>query len=368
MREIQMVNIRSIIKENVAASCFFRSSVEPPHRKALLRITDRCNLHCVDCFISAGDYGDTMPVEAIEETVIPRLKQCRVYNVTLTGGEPFLHRGIIKIVQLLRDANMRVGICTNGTLITSEQMEMLSTMGNVHVNVSLHGFKPESHNRFTGDNTAFQRTVSNIKQLSEHKLLQGLLVTPNRFAQVEEYEKMCEFAIQNKASYVLMNPLSSLGRGVKSKKKAAAPYETMCKIKTATSKFNNHIQIVYIRFPNDRLPLASCEAGNIIYVLVNGDVAICAYLVFATETPNSKHDTNEFIVGNILHHTDIAERLDNYKLCDRYILGNNEECKTCHLNDACGKGCPAAVIASGKQIGAIDSEVCPIVNSKMHKN
>jgi MoaA/NifB/PqqE/SkfB family radical SAM enzyme len=313
---------RSIIKENVAASCFFRSSVEPPYRKALLRITDRCNLHCIDCFISAGDYGDTMPVEAIKRTIIPRLKQCRVCNVTLTGGEPFLHGDIIKIIQFFREANMRVGICTNGLLITSEQMEMLSKLGNVHINVSLHGFKPESHNRFTGDNTAFQRTVRNIKQLSKHKLLNGLLVTPNRFTQVEEYKELCEFAIQNEASYVLMNPLSSLGRGVKSKKKVAAPDEMMRKIKKATSEFNNHIQIVYIRFPNDSLPLASCEAGNIIYIFINGDVAICAYLVFAAETPNSKYDTNEFIVGNMLHHSDIAERLDSYKLHERYSFGN----------------------------------------------
>jgi hypothetical protein len=34
------------------------------------------------------------------------------------------------------------------------------------------------------------------------------------------------------------------------------------------------------------------------------------------------------------------------------------------LKEKCGKGCPAAVIASGERIGAVDSEVCPIVNLK----
>lgn len=361
---MQMVNVRSIIKENVAASCFFRSSVEPPNRKALLRITDHCNLHCVHCFISAGDYGDTMTVGVIRDVIIPRLKQCCVFSVTLTGGEPFLHPDIIKIVQLLRDADMRVGICTNGTIIHSEQMKILAEMGNVHINVSLHGFKPESHNRFTGDNTAFQKTIKTIKQLSKHNLLQGLLVTPNHFAQVEEYVKLCDFAIQNKASYVLMNPLSPMGHGVKSKEKIAAPDEMMRQIQAVTAKFNNRIQVVYIRFPNDKLPLASCEAGNIIYVFVNGDVAACAYLVFAARTPNSKHSPEEFIVGNILHDTDIPERLDNYKFHKRYHLGNNPVCKNCHLKERCGKGCPAAVIASGERIGDVDSEVCPIVNLK----
>ncbi|WP_281404286.1 hypothetical protein [Streptomyces roseirectus] len=31
------------------------------------------------------------------------------------------------------------------------------------------------------------------------------------------------------------------------------------------------------------------------------------------------------------------------------------------MSDACGKGCPAAVIASGERIGAVDTEQCPVV-------
>jgi len=355
-----MSKTRYIIKEGKAASCFFRSSVNPPERKALLRITDRCNLHCAHCFISNGGYGNTMPVEVIQNTVIPQLKQCRVSRVTLTGGEPFLHPDIIKIAQALKDADIGIGICTNGTIIHREQMKILAKIRNIHINVSLHGFRPESHNRFTKNNEAFQKTVRAIKQLGKYSLLQGLLVTPNSFARVIEYSKLCDFAAENGASYVLMNPLSSMGRGVKSKKKIAASNEMMREIRRVTTKFNHRIQVVYVRFPNDRLPLSSCEAGSIIYVFVNGDVTVCPYLVFSAKTPTSKHNPNEFIVGNIFHDIDIAERLDNYKFHERYQVGNNITCKNCYLREKCGKGCPAAIIASGKKIGDVDIELCPI--------
>ena len=106
---------REIISKNKVSSCYFRSSVELPYRKALLQITERCNLRCAHCFISAGNYGDTMPIGIIRNVVIPKLKDCRVVSVTLTGGEPFIHPDIIEMVRLFKNANIRVGICTNGT-------------------------------------------------------------------------------------------------------------------------------------------------------------------------------------------------------------------------------------------------------------
>lgn len=353
---------REIISEHKVASCYFRSSVEPPYRKALLQITERCNLHCVHCFVSAGDYGDTMPIGVIRDVAIPRLKDCRVISVTLTGGEPFVHSDIIEIVSLLRSAEIRVGICTNGTSISQEQMEMLAKIGNVHLNVSLDGFRPESHGKFRGDRASFVKTIEAIRHLSRYKLLQGLLVTPNNLAEINEYAELCEFSIQNDAAYVLMNPLSSMGRGVKSQKRLGAPDEVMRKIKEITSHFSDCIQLVYIRFPNDeKLPLISCETGNIFYVFVDGKVTICPYLVFAARTPQSLYNPEEFIVGNVFADADIADKIDAYKFYERYHLGNNPTCKTCSLNFQCGKGCPAAVIACGQQIDDLDP-LCPMLN------
>ena len=354
---------REIINSKQAASCYFRTSVEPPYRKALLQITERCNLHCAHCFVSAGDYGDAMSIRTIRNIVIPRLKECRVVSVTLTGGEPFVHHEIVEIVSLLKNANIRVGICTNGTSISQDQMKTLAKIGNVHLNVSLDGFRPESHGKFRGDKASFAKTIETIRRLSEYRLLQGLLVTPNNLAEIYEYAELCEFAIQNDATYVLMNPLSSMSRGVSAQKILKAPDKVMRQIKEITSSFSDRIQVAYVRFPNDqKLPLNSCEAGNIIYVFVHGELTVCPYLVFAARTPQSLYKPQEFIVGNIFKDTDIADKLDAYRFHERYRLGNNPTCKNCSLNSQCGKGCPAAIIASGQRIEGLDP-ICPMINS-----
>jgi MoaA/NifB/PqqE/SkfB family radical SAM enzyme len=79
---------RSLIVDTHASSCYFRTSVEGESRKALVQITERCNLHCAHCFVSSGKSGIDIPFTDIAGKVLPRLRQARVERITLTGGEP----------------------------------------------------------------------------------------------------------------------------------------------------------------------------------------------------------------------------------------------------------------------------------------
>lgn len=355
---------RSIIEGGRASSCYFRTTTDGGARKALVQIDERCNLHCAHCFVSATKAGGTMAYQDIVETLIPRLAECRVTRVTLTGGEPTIHARFLDVVAGFRAADMDVGICSNATALTDDDIAALEAIGGVHVNVSLDGFRPESHGRFRGDRASFAVTVATVRKLAAAGLLQGLLCTPNSLAEDEEYRELCEFAAKHGAQYVLMNPLSSMGRGVKARRKLASPDEHMRRIWELTAPFEgagDGLEVVHIRFPNtDGRPLAGCEAGTIIYVFTPGEVTVCPYLVFAARTPRSRHDPVEFIVGNIFTDADIAARLDAYRFHDRYQVGANPTCRSCELNTDCGKGCPAAVISAGERIGAVDAEVCPI--------
>src|SRR6516165_8964172 len=229
---------RSITRTGQAASCYFRTSTGGSARKALVQIDERCNLHCAHCFVSATKTGQSMPYDAITSLLIPRLAECRVERVTLTGGEPTIHPRFMDIVHALRTAGMQVGICTNATMLSSAQISELAGTGGVHVNVSLDGFRPESHGRFRGDRGSFAVTVATVRKLAGAGLLQGLLCTPNSLAEDEEYRELCEFATACGATYVLMNPLSAMGRGVRSRGRLAGSDEHMRRIHDLTSPFS----------------------------------------------------------------------------------------------------------------------------------
>lgn len=258
---------------------------------------------------------------------------------------------------------MQVGVCTNATTLNDRWIEALRQIGGVHCNVSLDGFRPQSHGKFRGDQESFHATIATVRTLATAGLLQGLLCTPNSLAEDDEYRELCEFAVEYGAEYVLLNPLSSMGRGVKSRDRLAASEERMRHIRLLTDPFHEAgLDVVHIRFPSTGQPLAGCQAGTIIYVFTAGEVTVCPYLVFAARTPQSTHDPAEFIVGNIFTDPDVAARLDGFHFERRYPMGDNPTCGSCGMTADCGKGCPAAVITAGQRIGTVDAEVCPVTS------
>jgi radical SAM protein with 4Fe4S-binding SPASM domain len=353
-------DVRRLILDGTANSCFFRTASPDGQRKALVQITERCNLHCAHCFVSSTRHGSDMPAALVADVVIPRLQRARVSRVTLTGGEPFVHPEIIDIVAELTATGVSVGVCTNATCISDDQIAALADLPDVHVNVSFDGFRAESHGRFRGDPASFEVTVATTRKLADAGLLQGLLSTPNALTTEDDYIELARFAVETGAEYLLMNPLSSFGRGTKSKKRLAATKDSMTRIRDAVVLASHGlVDVVPIRFPNADKPLAGCIAGDIVYVFTDGAVAVCPYLVFAARTAESRYSDDEFIVGNIFE-SEIAEALDAYRFHERYAVGTNRTCTSCSLTGSCGKGCPAAVIADGGSIGDRDLETCPL--------
>lgn len=351
---------RRIAHPGLADACYFRSGPVDGGRKALLKITDRCDLRCAHCFVSATAEGSDMSVSSIARA-IPRLKEARVANVTLTGGEPLVHPELPEILERLVEAGFEMTVCTNGVSLSDELLRQVERLGHVSFNVSLDGITADSHGKFRGRHESFEATLENSRRLGRAGLLKGVLSTPNSLASADEYDAVFDLADDLNADYLLMNPLSSFGRGIRSRRRLKADDRTMLEIQARIEDAagDESPEAVFIRFPNESRPLSGCIAGDIIYVFVNGDVAVCPYLVFATENAGAKHRRDEFIVGNLFDDGDIASKLDAYKFHERYRVGANPSCAGCSANANCGKGCPAAVIASGGTIGDVDAEACP---------
>ena len=178
----------------------------------MIQVTERCDLRCAHCFVSATRKGADMPLGDLA-TALPRLESARVSTVTLTGGEPFVHPDLLGLVTLLSSTGVGVTICTNGVSVTTDQIAALRRLPGTSVNVSLDGFSRDSHGRFRGDRDSFDTTVANIRQLGDVGLLKGILCTPNALADSSEYASIYRFGEEVGAEFVLLNPLSSFGRG-----------------------------------------------------------------------------------------------------------------------------------------------------------
>lgn len=118
-----------------------------------ISVTDLCNLRCRYCMPEEGiqlrDHSDMM---SAEETLmaIRAAAELGINKIRITGGEPLVKRGIVKLCKAVADIPGIEEVCmtTNGTLLTKYAMELKSA-GLDRLNISLDTLDPEKFNYIT---------------------------------------------------------------------------------------------------------------------------------------------------------------------------------------------------------------------------
>ena len=114
-------------------------------------ITDYCNLACKYCYAMpfSGRRIDTQ--RALE--LIDEIGDIGVFNLTLAGGEPFLHPDILKLILHGTRRGLRVGVLSNGIAIDRETiltLERETNKKNFMLQISLDSVEPLINNQVRG--------------------------------------------------------------------------------------------------------------------------------------------------------------------------------------------------------------------------
>lgn len=159
---------------------------------AMISVTDRCNLKCPHCYVDAcgtalselsvAEHSEIASQLHAELATNPDIK----YRINLTGGEPFVNRDIVDIIDVYLQSGLEVAMSTNGLLITREQAEFLAKHA-VTISVSLDGASAETHDRIRGlDN--FENVIRQINMLVGCGVRVGVnhLVHEGNFVELEQ--------------------------------------------------------------------------------------------------------------------------------------------------------------------------------------
>jgi MoaA/NifB/PqqE/SkfB family radical SAM enzyme len=139
---------------------------------AVYEATMRCNLHCEFCYVI-----DFLNIEGEwrQELTVDRLRQAFPdqpgFQVSLTGGEIFMRKDILAVLDLFREKGYSCGyLTTNGTIITDERAEALADLASAgflkHISVSVDG-PGELHDRARGLKGTFERTCAGLRRLQD---------------------------------------------------------------------------------------------------------------------------------------------------------------------------------------------------------
>jgi GTP 3',8-cyclase len=124
------------------------------HTDLRISVTDRCNLRCAYCMSPEGvapkSHDDVLRFEEIERFVRV-VVGLGVGKFRLTGGEPLVRKGVVRLVELLArlPGVDDLAMTTNGTLL-AEHAVALRAAGLERLNISLDTLDPRKFERITG--------------------------------------------------------------------------------------------------------------------------------------------------------------------------------------------------------------------------
>ncbi len=138
--------------------------------------TNLCNLNCIHCYSNAGAVlGEELSVKE-KIKAVDELADCGVLAIAFSGGEPLLRKDFFEVAEYASEQGLYVSLATNGTLITEEVAQKLSTFCG-YVEVSLDHSLSEQHDAFRRSTGAFTKTLKGIQCCAQTDMLTSVATT-----------------------------------------------------------------------------------------------------------------------------------------------------------------------------------------------
>ena len=162
-----------------------------------LAVTDRCNLRCFYCMPEEGiDYLPRKELLTYEEMerVVRLVVGLGINKVRITGGEPFLRKGMVGFLEKLLQIEglQKLNITTNGTL-TAGLVPTLKAMGVHSINLSLDSLDPQRFFSITR-RRSFDKVMQTFHELLENEMPTKINCVVMNGRNIEDIIPMVELA------------------------------------------------------------------------------------------------------------------------------------------------------------------------------
>jgi molybdenum cofactor biosynthesis enzyme MoaA len=144
-----------------------------------------CNLECRHCFISCSPHNHNFGFLDLETVrrLLDESVQLGVKEYYFTGGEPFLNRDLVAILELTLQYGPAT-VLTNGTVFKDDWLQRLRRAEDVSLyslefRVSIDGFTAADNDPIRGPGT-FERAMKGVRQLVAHGFLPIITVARMR--------------------------------------------------------------------------------------------------------------------------------------------------------------------------------------------
>ncbi len=240
----------------------------------IISITSDCNLNCRTC--GGMDFThhemkkahDILSFEDIKK-ILDEGRRRGIRYIDITGGEPFLHPDIIRILSYAEQSGYWISILTNGLLLTEDMIKSISTI-KLRLRLSFYSANKETHEYFSGKGT-FDPLVNIIRILRKNGIYFGIGMTVFK-KNVDEIEDTMKFALEEGCAFMRIIPGAKYHKARNEDVDSNLFEQILSSIIDAVIKYRDRIDLeskisMKIPTPADLLTTRRCTAGRNLYYI-----------------------------------------------------------------------------------------------------
>ena len=134
-----------------------------------IEIVSECNERCIHCYIP-HKYKTQLMTPEMFYNLLDQCRSMNIQHVTISGGEPMLHKDFIGFLKRCREYDMSVNVLSNLTLLNEEVVAEMKCNPLLGVQTSVYSVRPEVHDAITNSNGSLQKTLQSVISLVENKI------------------------------------------------------------------------------------------------------------------------------------------------------------------------------------------------------
>lgn len=134
-----------------------------------IELTSQCNERCIHCYIPVQKRARGIEASLYYD-VLAQAKEMGLLSLTLSGGEPFLHKEFPAFLRRALECDFSVSILSNLTLLNDEILSIMKQGHIQTVGVSLYSLEPKVHDAITLRRGSHANTMSAIERLMENDI------------------------------------------------------------------------------------------------------------------------------------------------------------------------------------------------------